>query len=701
MRRLPRFARGEMLSAEKMNKIVEAIERAININFSGAVGDIDSPAGRVVVFPNQPASPQLLVADFPQLTATVVGAISGAAGSGSIEVFGNLASTFSAGLAFRLLGSKANNSYYRVAPAGSSATLEASGYITTIPVNEAVADGSATGSVFWEFSPQAVTVATAGDDGTGSFGVAGDVGGIFQQGYKFGIGHSANNMGIYSLATDPDYDSTTNVTTFTVNETVPSSTADGYLWPYYPSPQDIPVSYPASTPAALTFDAAGTTTGPLATFDWSTPISSITASNQYIPRGSLVLCEQVNSQTVPMRVIAQADGFLFGASGASDDLWRLDPQTGAVIWHIHRGGSLPTVAMCSDSNGCLYTCGGETSSANVEKWDQDGNLVWKVLTAAATPTGGSGSPRNTAIAVDKLGNVYVGYQTAENSYVQQYTATGATGINIQLPEPFEYADFGINEVNETPPINGIAIDPIDSRIAIAFGQTGTQTYPVYLSSTFVTLGAYSQYQVVVFSSTGMQITMTAMNPSGQQIYQQYTAFATAGPQAAVTFDKYGSLYSVGTNTKASSGMTQTNCIGWIFDYTGTKTAEMIAWSNNNTPFPLGSCCVADSFNRALIWTSPDISLYSLSVVESFPFVNTEGQYLAEWVWKRQLGNGLLASPSVAVDRSGTIYVALSEGGESVLYALDQLGNVRWASMGGNNDVNTPGNIFYCSLLAAS
>lgn len=52
MRRLPRFARGEMLSAEKINKIVEAIERAINITFKGAIADIDSQAGRVVVLNN-------------------------------------------------------------------------------------------------------------------------------------------------------------------------------------------------------------------------------------------------------------------------------------------------------------------------------------------------------------------------------------------------------------------------------------------------------------------------------------------------------------------------------------------------------------------------------------------------------------------------------------------------------------------------
>ena len=76
--------------------------------------------------------------DYPVTTATI-----GAAGAGSFQVAGDATQTFNAGFKFTIIGSTGNNGIWTVKNGGSSFA----GGFTTIPVNEAVTDGTADGTI--------------------------------------------------------------------------------------------------------------------------------------------------------------------------------------------------------------------------------------------------------------------------------------------------------------------------------------------------------------------------------------------------------------------------------------------------------------------------------------------------------------------------------------------------------------------------
>jgi hypothetical protein len=720
-----------MLSAEKMNKIVEAIERAINISFSGAVGDIDSPAGRVVVFPNQTA-PQFLVADFPQLSATVVGAISGAAGSGSIEVFGNVASTFPAGLPFRLLGSKANDGYYRVAAAGSSSTMEASGYITTIPVNEAVADDSASGNVYWELTPQAVTASSAGSGGTGTFGVAGDFGGMFAQDFKIGVGRCAN-AGAYTLAIDPEYDSGTNTTTFTVNEPVPASGAGGYLWPHYPSPEDTPVLFPACTPANLTFDSpVGSET---AQFGKTGPLYTITPTDEYIPRGSLVLATQSKGTWVPLGVMSR-EGFLFvggGSPTAAPRLHgRLDPETGADLWTVDRGASL--LAMDSDSNGCLYTGGSGTSTSTqtasiLYTAPGSGGSAYFVLSGNYSSTFTAGFIFTVSVSSGNNGSYTVvesqsyGFQTY--IYVEETVADSGGGTiswtitgSGNTHEKWSSSGAPIWRAAAGYPVTAIVVSDNDGTVLTGtvegsssyvrkWSAIGTQIetggFPISLPSPFggapinaididaidgrIAVGVgtlqtsfgvtyQNKYDLLLFTSAGVEITAPTWVASGNLF---------TGPQASCKFDVDGTLYTVGVCSSSEGKYT----VGFILDY-NSNFVNWINWMQPGNAYNFGYAAVADGLGRALIGAnamltpSPngagqnDLSApYTIGVFLKTP--DPQGQ--VEYLWNLAVEQYCFG---LAVDRAGQIYAACcspSPDGNTLaqVYAFDPLGNSRWKS----------------------
>lgn len=78
------------------------------------------------------------VAEYPITTATV-----GLAGLGSFKIADDQTQNFHAGYRFTVVGSTGNNGVYTVKNGGSSFA----GGFTTIPVNEAVPDATADGSV--------------------------------------------------------------------------------------------------------------------------------------------------------------------------------------------------------------------------------------------------------------------------------------------------------------------------------------------------------------------------------------------------------------------------------------------------------------------------------------------------------------------------------------------------------------------------
>jgi hypothetical protein len=113
-----------------------AVEAKINLGFAPVAPPTSDGTNINQVFFKGSASS--FVAEYAINLATT-----GAAGTGSLRVAGDVTSSFPAGFRFTVVGSTGNNGIYTVKNGGSTF----SGGNTTIPVNEAVVSAVADGSV--------------------------------------------------------------------------------------------------------------------------------------------------------------------------------------------------------------------------------------------------------------------------------------------------------------------------------------------------------------------------------------------------------------------------------------------------------------------------------------------------------------------------------------------------------------------------
>lgn len=668
-----------------------------------------------------------LVAEFPALSAPIVGSTAGNAGA--FVVTGNQVANLPIGTIVNVVASGAagNDGYYRVSGAIYNSGLNQ----TTVNVYGNVPGGNqGQGYLCWAYPPAQVQgVNQAGNAGSGSFAVSGDYSGLYLPGWQLDCVRSQNNSQTFTVRAAPTYNASSQQTTIPVNEAIPSATPDGYLIPHYPSPQQAPNNYPACFP--LGYNPTGSNAGAPGTYAASSMPVSALASPTYVPRGSIVTAIKVGGAYQALNASLQSLVVAGGGSvTAAMPHSRIDSRTGAVLWTANRGAALLAMACAPDG---IVTAGLGTSSAmqtasilsqggagpyhfivsgnytatfvpgfafkagsddftvngegsvlegdqttiyvdqvlekdytgdelswniassgnTLEKWDWSGNNLWRVNTGAI----------QTAVALDSTGNIYAGDQ---NGNITKYDPTGAavSGFSCTLPAPFA----GVI-------INGLAVDPIDGRIAAAVGNLGnpSQTYGGAEASG-------GQYDVCLFSSNGAPITGLPW-----QANEQAGGFATA--QQSCSFDLAGHLFTVGLGVNLFQQI-----IGWIFDFQGNLVGNIV-WpaGTDNAPSNMGHAAAADGLGRCWVgaqaaWViEPNDSLYETpgyTLGALTPVGQSTGGNL--WLWRLPVEHICLG---LAVDRGGNAYAACVSGtgagtfGSTSLYmqvyAIDPLGEPRW------------------------
>jgi hypothetical protein len=289
------------------------------------------------------------------------------------------------------------------------------------------------------------------------------------------------------------------------------------------------------------------------------------------------------------------------------------------------------------------------SGTSLEKWGSDGSLIWAVSSATVT-----------AIAVDNLGFVYAGGQSGGVAkYDQLGNPVTLSGGTVGCVAPF--AGLAINSV---------AVDPIDGRIAIAFGNLATPTPYGALYTT-------GQYQVALFTALGAQITGlnwqsgAGNNPGGN-------AFG----QASCRFDLKGNLYTVGIG---AAGVAYT--VGWIFDYTGNQVNSILwaptSWVSGQT-YPLAHSVSVDGVGRALIGAQAAFNYSTSYGFVTYGPLDSLGALSGTGTWLFKLAHDLLCW-SIAADRGGGFYAVCASPGQvsgensAQVYAFDPLGRQRWVN----------------------
>ncbi len=598
-----------------------------------------------------PVAPGLawLVADFPWLSVAIAGVNTGSAGSASLVVAGDVTGQLPAGAPIWVRGSTGNDGGYRISASAYSSGDDQ----TTLDVNEEIDGVDADGSIYWPLPENlAVAVATpaAGPSGP-SFGVSGDFQGVFLPNWQIQLARSANNSGVYTIASAPLYDSNTNVTTIPVVESIASSTADGYLRGRYPSPSDNPgpLAFPAAIAAAI--DRNGLDGSPQVETPAvpGTSPARIYSPGEYIPRGSLVRALRDGrgffpvSRTNPAFLFAGGLLTNYGPLATSGTHCRLDPESGVVLWVANRGSG-PT-GLCADPLGYNYTCGLASSGNTHEKWDRSGNNVWSSAAITTGPgSGGSGTPKVNAIAVDPSGYVYTGSLEAELMMLRKWDPLGNQVTTGNFPITVSAT------TSASTAINGIAIDPVDGRIALATGSL----------TSLPGGGAFHSY---VYDNTGAPLTLSG------------TASATSQALAAVAFDWLGNLYSVGVGAPPSPSY-----VGYIFDHTNTFNTS-IFWHNSSVQNAAYSLA-ADSVGRVLVGSSIQQQFVDASAWYPVnPF--TAGLLLPGLSTSAMQFAGKVAtehqSRSVAVDRAGNQFIAgmSLNNSQASIYAFDPTGKLLW------------------------
>jgi hypothetical protein len=593
------------------------------------------------------AGTSLLVADFPSLVTGVVSATARSAGSASFTLAGNFAATFVAGFPFQVVGSVSNNGFFRTAAAGATF----SGGNTVVPVNEAIAADTSTGWVaLWDIPPMAVVGAVAG--ASGSFSVGGNYAALFLAGWPIDVVRSANNSATYVLSAAPTYNASSNQTTFTVSGTVSSGVADGYVVPHYPAPHEASTVFPACQPSTVTLPAGGFA-------DWAPGNipAQFCSMDQYVPRGSLVvLTAGITSNVIPRQ------SFIFtGGGGTTQTFSRLDPNSGTAIWTQTRGGGV--CSLCCDANGCVYTGGPPASGTGYthEKWDSSGNLIWGAAASGSDISGVSG------IAIDSTGNVY----TAVN-----YTGSPPASPQIQKWSPtgsqVTSGDFPITGDSDKYPLNCIAVDRVDGRIAVGWGN---------LAPSAIDGG----FDVELFGSLGNPISLVTGGTSGQ-----------VAAIESITFDLAGNLYAVGLGGTATINL----AIGFILNRSATFLST-IQFGVGLTAFH-GYGVASDGLGRILVASMISRDNSANSVLLDYTtgaFSLTGSKLIAEFY--QSLG---WTNQAVAADAAGNFYVVVLEQqvSQAQIHAFDALGRLRWKNAywpSGSFQFDTPLN--YQPLLAAS
>jgi hypothetical protein len=592
------------------------------------------------------------VADFPWLSAKVMAVVSDGAGASSISVCGDFSDALAAGQPIQLCGSTANDGGYRV----SSSSYDSSTNQTTLEVYETVPSSAADGSVYWPLPLDlAVATATAGSAGSGSFAVSGNYVACFLAGWQIDIGRSADNSGTYTLASAPSYNSTSNETTFAVVQAVPSSTADGYLKGHYPSPSDVPapVAYPAALPAVQKrnpLDSSPVVTVPTVP---GTQAQRIYPPGQYIPRGSLVRGFTDGRGLFPASVL-RTPAFLFaggpslsyGPGGPTGSHCRLDPATGAVLWVANRGAQAQ--GLVCDVLGKTVTCGLQVGGTSThELWDADGNQLWQATITNGPGSGGSGTPIVSAVAVGSDGSIYTG--SSEPLPTLRKWGPGGTQITTG-----SWPVTNLFSLGASNPVNAIAVDPLDGRVAIAFGTVGPGS-------------GVGWYQVLAFNSDGSPFAL-----------DEITNPALANGIGGVAFDLQGNLWCVGGGSIISQS------IGYVFDRTGAF--RNYVWWMGNTVGTTGHAVAIDGLGRALVGAQSGSATVLGEPVTVWPYAAgvmlpgtvttaTQNQFLFHVAPPVQIQRFL----SAATDHGGHLFLAGNTltTTQGAVYAFDPLGNPIW------------------------
>jgi hypothetical protein len=670
------------------------------------------------------ATPQVawLVADFPNLTAQIVGVTAGAAGSGSFQVAGNQTGTFSAGFPFRVVDSAGNDGDYRTSPAGSSFGDN----LTTIPVNEAVSSVVGNGSIAWSIQPLPVVGASSTAN---TLTVVGNYANLFALNWELDCVRSANNSNTYQI-TALNYNAGANQTTFTLSPDVPSSTADGYILPHYPAPHEAPQMFPASDAGGVNF---GSPTGSAPTEFWGTSSPEpLVGCGKYIPRGSLVRAQWSEGAWVPVAVLP-ATAFIYAGGGNSTggtprQHSRLDPATGATLWTVDRGNAL--LAMAIDPQGYVYTGGGgspaeQTAAITDTIPGQPGIFqfegYWVATFVSGFPFIVTGATNNgepfgngnfttqysysngagqTVVYTNEFvigGNGgFVNFTSADaGTTLEKWSSAGeklwsasagevkgialdssgnvyALNTNAQV---LKYDPNG-NQINTGgfplsmptafagAQVNCIAVDPIDGRIAVGVG-TLEIGFPV-------PGGIGTQFFLALFSAQGIQITLPSL-PNNE---------SESGPLASCRFGRDGTLYAVGIANSSFKGS-----IGLMLDYQA-NFVNWITWSPPGNYVDFGYSVAADDMGRFLVggeamplfyesasvYTTAAQSPYTISVMKRTP----AGSGTNAWLFKIASEQNCL---SVAADRAGRIYGMCASPGinntTAQAYCFDPLGALLW------------------------